>query len=101
MRMIEITALENGAHRNQTPSKVSVLPEGWAVIPDDMDTPNFPFGNIIVEEANGIPTVTTWIPGVLPEPAPVEDEPTPQDDTDAMLIDHEYRLTLLELGLTE
>lgn len=28
-------------------------------------------------------------------------EPTAQDDTDAMLIDHEYRLTLLELGLTE
>lgn len=24
-----------------------------------------------------------------------------QDDTDAMLIDHEYRLTLLELGITE
>lgn len=28
-------------------------------------------------------------------------EPTAQDDTDAMLIDHEYRLTLLELGLSE
>lgn len=26
-------------------------------------------------------------------------EMTPQDDTDAMAIDHEYRLTLLELGL--
>lgn len=30
-----------------------------------------------------------------------ETEPTAQDDTDAILIDHEYRLTLLELGLTE
>ena len=28
-------------------------------------------------------------------------EPTAQGDTDAMLIDHEYRLTLLELGITE
>jgi hypothetical protein len=28
-------------------------------------------------------------------------EKTAQDDTDAMLIDHEYRLTLLELGVTE
>lgn len=28
-------------------------------------------------------------------------EPTAQDDTDAMLIDHEYRLTLLELGVSE
>lgn len=27
--------------------------------------------------------------------------PTAQDDTDAMMVDHEYRLTLLELGLTE
>lgn len=30
-----------------------------------------------------------------------EQEPTPQEDMDAMLIDHEYRLTLLELGLSE
>ena len=39
------------------------------------------------------------------EPIPVVDieeieiEYTAQDDTDAMLIDHEYRLTMLELGL--
>lgn len=26
---------------------------------------------------------------------------TPQDDVDAMLVDHEYRLTLLELGVSE
>ena len=26
---------------------------------------------------------------------------SPQDDTDAMLVDHEYRLTMLELGITE
>lgn len=25
----------------------------------------------------------------------------PQADTDAMMVDHEYRLTLLELGITE
>lgn len=30
-----------------------------------------------------------------------KDEHTAQDDTDAMLVDHEYRLTMLELGLTE
>lgn len=28
-------------------------------------------------------------------------KPTAQDDTDALLVDHEYRLALLELGLTE
>ena len=36
----------------------------------------------------------------LSEPI-VEPEPTEQEDTDAMLIDHEYRLTLLELGVTD
>lgn len=33
----------------------------------------------------------------LPVP---EVTPTAQDDTDAMLVDHEYRLTLLELGVS-
>ena len=33
-------------------------------------------------------------------PDPVTD-PTPEEDTASMLVDHEYRLTLLELGLTE
>lgn len=27
--------------------------------------------------------------------------PTAQEDTDAMLVDHEYRITLLELGVSE
>ena len=34
----------------------------------------------------------------IPAPNP---SPTAQEDVDAMLVDHEYRLTLLELGLTE
>ena len=45
MRIIEIKALENGAHRNQT-GNFLYYPEGWAAIPDDMETPNFPFGEI-------------------------------------------------------
>lgn len=48
MRMIEIAALPNGAHRNQTFG--SVLPAGWAVLPDEVETVNFPFGEAIVEE---------------------------------------------------
>lgn len=38
---------------------------------------------------------------VVPGPAPEPAAPTAQEDTDALLVDHEYRLTLLELGLTE
>ena len=34
----------------------------------------------------------------IPEP---ETEPSQEEDTAAMLVDHEFRLTLLELGLSE
>jgi hypothetical protein len=66
MRKIEIKPLDNGSHRNQT-ATFSVLPEGWAVIPDDMETPNFPFGEIEIEEIDGVMTVTKWTAGVIPE----------------------------------
>lgn len=109
MRIVEIVALENGAHRNQTmdaPIAIldgcSIVPDGWAVIPDGMETENFPFGEATAEEVNGVMTVTNWTPGTIPEPEPEPThEPTAQDDTDAMMVDHEYRLTLLELGVTE
>lgn len=48
MKMIEIVALENGAHRNQTFN--GVLPDGWAIILDGMETENFPFGEVTAEE---------------------------------------------------
>lgn len=37
----------------------------------------------------------------LPKSEEIDSTPTPQDDTDSMLVDHEYRLVMLELGLTE
>ena len=77
MRMIEIAALHNGAHRNQT--AVFPLPDGWAVIPGDMKTENFPFGEVEVAEIDGVMTVTKWVPGELPEPEP-EPEPDPGQD---------------------
>lgn len=47
-------------------------------------------------------TVQRYVPYTEEELAAMEEEqnkPTPQDDIDAMMIDHEYRLTILELGL--
>ena len=99
MRIIEIKAHENGAHGNYT-GNLKTIPKGWAVIPNSLKTENFPFGEVEVEEINGVMTVTKWTPGVIPEPTP-EPEPPAQDDIDAMLVDHEYRLTLLELGVNE
>lgn len=49
---------------------------------------------------DGILTLTN-VPEPDPETEPETSTPTAQDDTDAMLVDHEYRITLLELGLSE
>lgn len=77
MRIIEVEALANGAHRNQTPSAPVALPDGWAVVPDGLATPNFPFGTIEVEAVDGVMTVKSWAAGTIPEPEPVpEAEPT-------------------------
>lgn len=96
MRIIEIEAQDNGAHRNQTGS-LSIIPDGWAVIPDTVAVPSsFPFVDIEVEDG----VVVSMTAREVPE---VEEEyvPTARDDADAMLVDHEYRITLLELGITE
>lgn len=87
MKIIAIKAFENGAHDNQIIDGIlSYIPEGWAIIPDDMETPNFPFGEVTVEEINGVPTVTSWTPGTLPEPEPQpEAEPTTEDILNALL----------------
>lgn len=96
MRIIEIVAQPNGAHRNQS-GKFSVIPDGWALIPATVPVPDtFPFVDIEVKGK----VVTSMAAGIVPEIEEVY-TPTAQDDTDAMLVDHEYRITLLELGLNE
>lgn len=87
MLIIEIKALDNGAHRNQNGS---VMLDGWAVIPPSVGTietlENFPFGNFEVEEVNGVPTLKkgSWIPLPMPEPEPLP-EPEAEDDVWAEL----------------
>ena len=50
MQIIEIKALENGAHSNQTSSAIKAPPPGWAKIPAGMKIPEtFPFVDIEVE----------------------------------------------------
>lgn len=74
MRMLKITAFDNGAHANQ--SYQGVLPEGWAIIPDGMQTPNFPFGEVTAAEIDGVMTVTDWTAGIIPETDPEKSAPT-------------------------
>ena len=85
MLIIEIDALDNGAHRNQN-GGVSFIPDGWAVVPGGMETPNFPFGEVEVAEINDVMTVTKWTAGTVPEPEPEPElEPTTEEILNAML----------------
>lgn len=87
MKIIEIKALDNGAHNNQTiynvdPSKFPI-PEGWAVIPEDMVIPDtFPFVDITAKDG----VVTSMIAGTMPEPEPkMEPEPSQLDILEAQV----------------
>lgn len=86
MRIVEIQAQSNGAHCNQLLKNTAFLPGGWAVIPETIETPNFPFGDIEAQEINGVMTVTKWMPIDIPEPEPVPDpEPTADELMDILL----------------
>lgn len=82
MNIIEITALENGAHRNQT-GTFAAIPDGWAVIPEGLTIPEtFPFVGITVN--NGV--VSSMTAGTVPEPEPAPmPEPTQLDRIEAQI----------------
>jgi hypothetical protein len=93
MKMIEISRLSNGAHRNQTLNGSMPCPEGWAVVPAGLDTPNFPFGDVTVAEIDGVKTVTSWTPLPIPEPEP---EPEPVTELEQLRADVDYLLMMEE-----
>ena len=70
MQMLEITAHENGAHRNQTGRFIRV-PTGWAIVPENMELPDsFPFVDIEVE-GQAVTQMTAREVPPTPEPEPV------------------------------
>lgn len=98
MKIIEISALPNGAHRNMASSGISKAPEGWAVIPEELDIPDtFPFVGIEEEEIEGVMTVTALTPGAPPEPdlEPIKAQRIAQSKVDlaAYLEDHPIQWT--------
>ena len=80
MKIVEIDAFKNGAHNNQVIDCAIPVPDGWAVIPDTMETPNFPFGTITTAEIDGVMTVTSWTAGTIPEPEPGPEPETTLDE---------------------
>lgn len=74
MKIIEIQANELGGHDNQFSSVDIPVPEGWCVIPDDIEIPDtFPF--VTFHYRKGV--VTDMSPAPVPPPEP---EPEPEQD---------------------
>ena len=101
MRIIKIEKQSNGAHAYQTIDRLTRLPEGWAVIPpvrryietpdgwkkveEEMELPNLPYGDITVEKICGVPTVTSWVAGELPEGYGSATEVEPEATADELI----------------
>ena len=80
MWIIQIAALPNGAHRNQTIDENfdSQTYPGWAAIPVDMEIPeSFPFVDLVVHNK----VVVEMTPREIPEP--VDDRTSAQKREDA------------------
>ena len=95
MRIIEFKALENGAHRNQT-GYFKTVPDGFAVVPDNMETENFPFGEVEAKEINGVMTVTKWTAGTIPE---VEEPEQPVSEVEQLRADVDYIAVMMGVDL--
>ena len=87
MTIIKIVPHENGGHDNQTTNTPIPVPEGYAIIPEEVGTPetlpNFPFGEIKTDFfADNVPVVTSWTPLPIPEPEP---QPEPESTLDEVV----------------
>lgn len=80
MLIIKIIAEENGGHTNQKyNTSIQIIPEGWALVPDDIIIPEtFPFVNIEVDGQ----IVTSMTAGVVPPIPPQPDPPDPPQPTE-------------------
>ena len=61
MQIVELVPVENGAHRNQKTNFDVDVPDGWAVVSDDLEIPaTFPFVKNLVQDDAGV--VIGWEP---------------------------------------
>ena len=93
MKIIEIAALDNGAHRNQTTTSTTI-PTGWAEIPADVAIPEtFPFVDLVVEGQR----VVSMTAGVVPDPEP-QPEPEPTE-TEQLRADVDFLSAMMGVSL--
>lgn len=86
MNIVEIKPFDNGGHRNQGWDSM-LIPDGYAVIPDDMELKNFPFGEVTAKEINGVMTVTKWVAGTIPK---VEEPERPVTEMERLRADIDF-----------
>lgn len=109
MNIIKIEPNANGSRPPLQKWVSANIPSGYALCPNNFcdvfySTSPAGFVNITIED-NTVVDMTINEEALAryieenPVVEPQEEEPTAQDDIDAMLVDHEYRLTLLELGV--
>lgn len=107
MYIIQLTAPSIGSRSALQTWSGNLPPEGYAFCPNEFIEIFYstnPAGFVNIQVENNVVTsmevnqeaLDAYIAS-LPEPEP--EQPTAQEDTDAMLVDREYRLTLLELGV--
>lgn len=61
MQIVELVSVENGAHRNQKTNFDVDVPDGWAVVSDNLEIPaTFPFVKNLVQDESGV--VIGWEP---------------------------------------
>ena len=59
--IIKTEPYKNSAHANQSVT-LQIIPDGWAVIPDNMELPaTFPFINLTIDENGNITGVTAGV----------------------------------------
>ena len=80
MLIIEKTALENGAHNNnRTSTPLSKIPDGWVVVPEELEEKTWNMLPFIVPIFDESGTLIDVEQGTIPEPEP-EPEPEPTID---------------------
>lgn len=121
MHIICLTPLKEGVYNDNNSDNITAPPEGWAYIPEDFSLPStFPRlgsleaaelpcifevevekdGKTVTEQhTKMMMTVTAMTEGVLPESIP--EEVTTEDLLLEMAADHEYRISLIEMGVSD
>ena len=105
MLIVDKNQLSNGAHRNQE-GEFLETPDGWVLIPHNLEAEAIqflPFISLTFNKKGCLTGVArnheAWEAWQASQPDGASTMPTEEEDAASMLVDHEYRLTLLELGV--